>query len=751
MKHLPNAIVLLFAASVMLSVVSAMSCAVAPGQRTPPPSPSVGAGGAGGGGLGGDPAPNCDAGDCVDPCQDPGPGCPCFHEGWLIVCGHVESQVGNQPVCGLGYSTCAEGVYSECIINNTITLGAPQAPAPAPGGFHVDTLAVPAKCVSNPCDPGCMDFKDTPTGLGSVDAGIAASDAGLTLIGYDAGAAAPTCTGGTTQSCSHSLCGTGVKLAAGCDDAPAPATPFGCVAKVCAANPSCCSSTWDATCVAAVPGLCTVDCGSNNGVCVVCYKDTLDHDGDGFAWTQGDCADCDPNINPGAYDYPSNGIDEDCSGTVDDQAATCDGNLAMASSAAADFASAIDLCKTTTAAATGINKTWGVISSKLVQADATQVPASLSYGILAKYGPNNLPQLGASMAAFSTGTARAVGDPGWVNPNGQFGSYNQGKTSAYPTGFPKNKAGCVNGVGSAFDSTGLLMSIRVPTNAKSFSYRFNFFSSEYPEYVCTAFNDGYVALLQTGYLPANPATNSGNISFDSQNSPVSVNIGFFTVTSGPKLTGTALDGICSGQICGGATDWLQTSAPVLPGETIKIQFSIWDTADHLWDSTVLVDDWLWSVNPATIVTQKPAVVPPTTYSDGYFVRDYDASTICPVGTSPTWGLWSWNSVTPSTSNISFSVQIAASKAALAGAPSDALMFSNPPGPLALVGQAAVATTGAPSTNAGSAVVDTTLLLKGRTHNLPFLRVTSHLAPSTDKLSAPILSAWDLQVSCQPSE
>jgi hypothetical protein len=745
----PPASLLVLSAAAVGTLIWAASCAVAPTPGAAPSSMSSNGGGSGGGG--GALPDDCDAGGCVDPCQVPGPGCPCFHDGELALCGHVESQVGNQPVCGLGYSTCTDGVYSDCVINNTITLGAPQAPAPAPGAVHATSLAAPTTCAANPCDPSCNDFPDTPTGLGSLDAGLAASDAGLTLIGYDAGGVALACTGGTTQSCSHSLCSTGVNLAVGCDNAPAPATPFGCVAKVCAASPSCCSSAWSAACVASVPGLCNVDCGSINGACAVCYKDTTDHDGDGYAWTQGDCADCDPNINPGAYDYPGNGVDEDCSGAADDQPVTCDGSLALASGQAADFASAMDLCKTTTAAATGVNKTWGVLSSRLVQADGSQAPSSLGYGILTKYGPNNLPQLGAAMAVFSTGTARAVGDPGWVNPNGQFGSYNQGKTGAYPTGFPKNKAGCANGTGSAFDSTGLLMSIRVPTNARSFSYRFNFFSSEYPEYVCTAFNDGYVALLQTGYLPANPATNSGNISFDSQNSPVSVNVGFFTVTSGAKLTGTGLDGLCGGQICGGATDWLQTSAPVVPGETIKIQFSIWDTGDHAWDSSVLVDGWTWSASPASIVTKKPAVVVPPTYSDGYFVRDYDASKICPVGTAPVWGLWSWNSVTPSTSSISFSAQLAASSAGLASAPVDALVFSEPPGPAALAGQAAVAKAGSPSTNAGSVIVDTTLLLKGRIHNLPYLRITSHLTPSSDKLSAPVLSAWDLQVSCLPSE
>lgn len=54
-----------------------------------------------------------------------------------------------------------------------------------------------------------------------------------------------------------------------------------------------------------------------------------------------------------------------------------------------------------------------------------------------------------------------------------------------------------------------------------------------------------------------------------------------------------------------------------------------------------------------------------------------------------------------------------------------------------------------STNAGSAVLDTTFDAGGRLRNLPAVRITSHLAPSTDKLSAPVLTAWDLQFDCQP--
>ncbi|MFO0761920.1 MAG: choice-of-anchor L domain-containing protein [Byssovorax sp.] len=698
----------------------------------------------------GDPSPG--AGSSPS-CVHPGPGCPCDEEESRIVCGEVESQVGDQTVCGLGYAVCTGGRYDACIINNTISLvpSIPIEPGVGPG-YEPTSLGDLTPCQNNPCDPTCKHFPDTPVGLSNGDAGVLATDAGLTLPGSGTSIPDPTCTGGVTGTCPHSVCAAGMRLSNGCDDPAPPAAAFGCVKSVCAAMPSCCTTAWSGACAALVPSLCKVDCGNLGGTCVVCYKDAIDHDGDGFSFAAGDCADCDPNINPGAYDFPGNGVDEDCNGKADDEPVSCDTGLDMASSAPNDHVKALDLCRTTTASATGPAKTWGVISSKLVQADGTQAPHALSYGILGKFGPSNLPQKGAAMVVLSSGTARAQGDPGWVNPNGQSGSFNQNKSCAYPPGFPKNKAGCPNGSGNtANDSTGLLLGVRVPTNAKSFSYRFNFFSSEYPEWVCSAYNDGFVALLKTGYVPSNPASNSGNISFDAAGNPVSVNVGFFTVTSGPKLTGTGMDGNCAGKICGGATDWLETSAPVVPGETITLQFALWDTGDHLWDSFVLLDDFTWSLKPAAITTDKPAVPSAPTYSDGYFIRDYDGSKLCPLGTNLTWGLWSWSALTPSDSSVSFTIQTAASAAELLSAPADALLFSNPPGPSALAGKPAVAKSGSPSTSAGSAVVDATLAAQNRARHHPYLRVISHLTPSTDKLSPPVLSAWDLQVDCQPDE
>lgn len=675
-------------------------------------------------------------------CKTGGPGCPCTDEGLRKSCGRVEADVGSQVVCGQGVTVCSNGVWGDCIINNAVTL----QDKPAKG---TQALAGPSPCAANPCDPTCQQFPDTPGGM-TFDGGILGSDGGISLVGTNQPDPPSQCTGGQSGTCAHSLCGTGAALTAGCDS-PANQWPS-CVTAICAQNSACCTSSWSAACVAQVVSVCNLGCANVGGQCAVCYQDAYDHDGDGYSYQQGDCSDCDPAVNPGAYDFPGNGVDEDCSGTADDEPTGCDsGSLAMASSVPGDYAKAMDICRTSTAAATGKQKTWGVLTSALVQADGTSTPHSLSYGILSQFGANNLPQQGQKMAVFSSGTARATGDPGWVNPNGQVASFNQGKACAYPAGFPKNATGCPNGTGFAYDSTGLKMDVRVPTNAKSFSYKFDFFSTEYPEWVCTSFNDGFVALLKTGYMPANPAANSSNISFDSKNNPVSVNIGFFGLTSGPKLNGTAMDGTCWGQICGGGTDWLESTAPVVPGETITLQFSIWDTGDHLWDSFILIDDFEWSVSSATIQTFKPSPPPPPKYAGGSFARDYDVSGLCPSGFTPVWGVWSWSATTPKDSSVEFYVTTASTLAGLNGAPEDALLFSQSTGPSALVGQAAVAKAGNPDTELGALVVDDTLKAKGRARQNNFVRVRSHLTPSTDMLASPTLQSWNLQFDCQPTE
>lgn len=540
---------------------------------------------------------------------------------------------------------------------------------------------------------------------------------------------------------------------------PAPAS---CVSAVCAAIPGCCKGSWSAACVNAVATHCGGASCANaaNNSCVFCFADGMDHDGDGYSYLGGDCKDCDPTVNPGAYDFPSNGVDEDCSGAADDEQLSCDTGLPFASDDPAAYAKAMELCRTSTAGATGKSKTWGVISASLVRADGSACDDTLQRAITPQFGSNNFPKAGASMAVFSSGTARDTNDPGYVNPNGQTSSYDAKTFSNPPSGFPKNAVGCPNGT-AAYDSCGLKLMVRAPTNAKSFSFDFDFFSSEYSEWVCTPYNDSFIALY-TGAL--NPYADK-NISFDSKLNPVSVNVGFFSIpgnpatTSHPHLDGTGFGGLCSNTqygkpngVCGGATGWLTTSAPVNPGEVITLHYSIWDTGDHVWDSTVLMDHFQWSPQTSSISTQ-PALPPPppATFSEGSFTRTYDANEACPSGTTPVWGHWSWTATTPNDSRIEYYVKTSSTQAGLASAKEYPLEFSNPPGPAALVGKPAAAKTTPWDTQNGSAVVTTTLAKNGEFASRRFVQLRSRLLPASDKLTAPTLHAWNLEVSCTPGE
>jgi hypothetical protein len=257
-----------------------------------------------------------------------------------------------------------------------------------------------------------------------------------------------------------------------------------------------------------------------------------------------------------------------------------------------------------------------------------------------------------------------------------------------------------------------------------------------------------------------------------------VNNGLFTVPgtippqasgSHPKLNGTGYNGVCKNSggeypgteyalpsICGGSTDWLKTTAPVAPGEQITLIFNIWDTGDNKWDSTVLLDNFTWSASSASIQTgvytpTTPDVIVPATYNDGWFVRDYDMTDVCPADTVHVWSTWSWDATTPSDSKIEFYVQTATTAAGLAAAPRDPLLFTYPPGPEALAGGPAVAEATSPDTQGGSAMVYEALAAQNRPLNAAHLRVSAHLVPSTDEIQAPVLTSWNLQTSCEVAQ
>jgi hypothetical protein len=340
-----------------------------------------------------------------------------------------------------------------------------------------------------------------------------------------------------------------------------------------------------------------------------------DADGDGWTIAQGDCNDCTKQMNPGAFDYPGNGVDEDCSGKADDNPTDCDTNLAVDSQNAADGAKAIGLCKQQS------GQSWGLVQARWATADNQPLsnfdPQGLGHGILSGFGAKVHPQEGKKLLALSSGTARQPTDPGYQSVSG----YDKGYTNTPPPGFPKESPSCPNTTsGQPHDSAALEVTVKVPSNAKSLAFNLNFYTYEFPDFICSEFNDFFVALLS----PPPAMLPDGNISFDSQGNLVSVNAGFLQVckaqnaggknftcplgTSQLQGTGFDLDLFDQPTDNSAATGWLQTTAPVEPGSTIKLRFAIWDSGDGVLDSTVLIDNFTWDTKGGDTATE-PVGVP----------------------------------------------------------------------------------------------------------------------------------------------
>lgn len=350
------------------------------------------------------------------------------------------------------------------------------------------------------------------------------------------------------------------------------------------------------------------DCAINN----IGDDPEKDYDGDGYA-LKDDCNECNTGINKGAYDVPGNGIDEDCSGTADDEEVDCDGSLAIDTSDAFDGAKAIGLCKR----ASKDGAEWGVIEAKWVKPDGSSLGSLDGVGVLPDFGVN-APQAGESMLGLSSGVARAPGQPGYAPGISQHDMFS-GYSSSAPDGYPKASPACPGKgtSGPANDGAGLQVKIRVPSNAQSFSYQQFFFTYEYPEFICSQYNDFFVAMLD----PIPDGLPDGNIAFDQDGNPISVNNSLLQAckagTHNKKtfdcplgealLDGTGFDNNGGeGHGSNGGTGWLTTTAPVAPGTVVTLRFTVWNQGDHALDSTVIIDDFKWSVEGAIGAETKPS-------------------------------------------------------------------------------------------------------------------------------------------------
>ena len=290
----------------------------------------------------------------------------------------------------------------------------------------------------------------------------------------------------------------------------------------------------------------------------------------------------------------------------------CDSALAIDSADAMNGAKAIGLCQAYT------DGGWGVKTASWVRSDGTPLdgPLTVGKGILDHFG-SVAPREGSAMLAISSGAARAPGQQDYYPP-GQFGGGGDWKDlnpHGAPSGYPKEAPSCAGiqtePTGVPYDSSGLYVVVHTPADAKSISFNVDFYTYEFPVYICSQFNDFFVALMN----PRPSGATDDNISFDAQGNNISVNAGFLQVCTGQNAGGKQYDcPLGTGELSGtgfddadvpensAATSWLETKAPITPDSDITLHFAIWDSGDGQLDSTALIDNFKFEIDEAVTGT-----------------------------------------------------------------------------------------------------------------------------------------------------
>ena len=588
----------------------------------------------------------CDAGEVCS-----GGECGLECTGGTVKCGDFCVDVNLDPAhCGDCETSCDAGEVcsgGECGLE--CTGGTTNC-----SGICVDTDLDPANC--GECGTTCE--------AGEV---CSAGDCGLE------------CTGGTDKcddvcvdtEVDPANCG-GCDIACGADEV----CSAGECASVCGGSLTFCSGTCvdleinDDHC-----GTCGDSCAATadciGGECIECDSGITDCDADGWLAADGDCCDkpglCGSNphlVNPGAVEVLGNGVDDNCNGFVDlfDLADTlpCDMSLASDTGDALDFGRAMGICRTTEETPASLeDKTWGLISAEILRADGTSLGDPRAHSVRPSFGsvaPSVLE--GSQVLVLSTGIAADAtqtnpgpngGAPGGSNVStahtpasavdigaaGSPGSINDWfaieNLPLKPANGLPNSPSCTTGDSpTANDSVVLKLRLRAPTNAKAFSFNSYFLSAEYPEFVCTTFNDQFIALIDTPAGTPSPIPNPVDKNLMTYNDggslfPIGINIAEGTSLFGvcqteadnpgcwdtdvddascslgaSQLEGTGFEAsTVDGCLIGGGTFWLTTAGNVIPGEIVEIRIALWDVGDSIFDSVALIDGFRWLSDATT--------------------------------------------------------------------------------------------------------------------------------------------------------
>ncbi len=584
----------------------------------------------------------CANGTCGLTCEEGG-GTNCSG-----ICVNTDTDVNN---CGACANVCPSG---EVCIGGACQLDCVGGTTNC-GGNCVDTNTDPANCgtcgnvckAGDVCSQGGCNFERvcgmTNCSNICVDTNVDPNNCGACA---NACKADEVCTAGACKS----VCGGGLtKCGNFCVDTQTDKANCGSCGNICKSNEDCTA-----------------------GVCVACDTNTTDCDGDGWKVADGDCCDvpgsCGANpelVNPGAIEVIGNGLDDNCNGKLDlfdlEDTVPCDTGLASDTTDPNDFAKALGVCRTTLENPQALkDKTWGLIQAEIMRADGSALADNRALSLRSYFGkiaPATLE--GQRAVVMSSGIAS---DSNQTNPGPIAASQasNPSTTHNLPAGSSVNISTCndpycikdwfstANGTlkkanelpvapncgsgnvqaDTANDSVMIRLRLRAPTNARAFSFNSYFMSSEYPEYVCTTFNDQFIALVTTAQ-PTSPIPNPVDKNLMVFNDgkdlwPVGINVAhgtsLFSVCDSQMAKPNCWDNDISAGSCflgasqlvdtgfgvdtnnpnscthGGGTFWLTTSGNINPGEVVELRFAIWDVGDSAFDSLAVIDGFKWLAN-----------------------------------------------------------------------------------------------------------------------------------------------------------
>jgi Ca2+-binding RTX toxin-like protein len=178
---------------------------------------------------------------------------------------------------------------------------------------------------------------------------------------------------------------------------------------------------------------------------------------------------------------------------------------------------------------------------------------------------SGFPTSGGSFAILSSGSALIADDP---NGSGGDGEDIGGGGGTHGPSF--------------HDLVTLKLDLTVPAGVNCLSLDFRFLSEEFPEFVGSNVNDGFVAELDTSDFTADEENNNAvvaphNFAFDEAGNVVSINTAGFAADA---ADGTTYDG---------ATPKLRAITPITPGAH-SVYLSVFDQGDGILDSAAFLDN-----------------------------------------------------------------------------------------------------------------------------------------------------------------